>query len=418
MLCGLNQTSKLKSRDMFGLLRRVRRSITRRTSEASEEVASSSDDADNSKQKGLEAVLKAKQKAHELENNTSSSLSIVQSVPGEDEKNVSAGNTYVTVQKKATSEEEVPQSFAGPSVAPKKRERVVQRSSEKSSGELGDAISFSSQICASWRALESERHEGERIIFDPLARVLAGDDAMKRARASRSPKKSKARFAIRTRFFDDFLEESLACNPDLKQVVILGAGMDTRVYRLRSLRKDMTVFEIDRANVLRLKEKLLETAEEPVQPLCGKVHRLDVDLQEFAWEVGLIVNGFDWNQKSAWLIEGLMYYFDVEDVIKIFKTIRRLSAPGSQLCFSCVGDFSGSTKDNAPNGVVHAKQNSTDRLSKYFRWRCNDPVPFMERLNFKVTSTVKLGGPEASYGLWDSESASRVMYIKFEPAEG
>jgi methyltransferase (TIGR00027 family) len=48
---------------------------------------------------------------------------------------------------------------------------------------------------------------------------------------------------IRTRFADERLESAVRAGA--AQVVILGAGYDSRAYRLRELLKDVRVFEVD-----------------------------------------------------------------------------------------------------------------------------------------------------------------------------
>ena len=48
---------------------------------------------------------------------------------------------------------------------------------------------------------------------------------------------------IRTRYVDQWLEDAVKAGA--KQVVILGAGFDSRAYRLRQMLKDTRVFEVD-----------------------------------------------------------------------------------------------------------------------------------------------------------------------------
>src|ERR1700724_4801258 len=58
---------------------------------------------------------------------------------------------------------------------------------------------------------------------------------------------------LRTRYFDDRLDEQLALG--CRQVVILGAGLDTRAVRKRS--SEVAYFEIDDANILSFKRARL-----------------------------------------------------------------------------------------------------------------------------------------------------------------
>src|SRR5690349_254888 len=86
------------------------------------------------------------------------------------------------------------------------------------------------------RARESER--GDRLFEDPYARAFA--DAAREALAPRQDGAGEsidiravrdAYIAVRTRFFDDALLEAVS-NGGCRQVVVLGAGLDARAYRL------------------------------------------------------------------------------------------------------------------------------------------------------------------------------------------
>ncbi len=78
-------------------------------------------------------------------------------------------------------------------------------------------------------------------------------------------------FGLRTRVLDDFVLRSTAAGA--RQVVLLGAGLDTRAFRL-DLPSDCVVFEIDRAGVLAFKEQVLTglsaAAEVKRRPRAGR----------------------------------------------------------------------------------------------------------------------------------------------------
>ncbi|KAK9798528.1 hypothetical protein WJX73_008357 [Symbiochloris irregularis] len=128
-------------------------------------------------------------------------------------------------------------------------------------GTLSGVVSYSSRLIAAHRAVEGEQ---EYPLFqDPLAARLAGPEALKRAQdRSSEPDSSQGRLlgptAVRTKWFDDRILEALspsehvivflesqengACGIKLTlqkveasaklQCVCLGAGMDTRPWRL------------------------------------------------------------------------------------------------------------------------------------------------------------------------------------------
>lgn len=100
-------------------------------------------------------------------------------------------------------------------------------------------ISYTARIVAAKRAIK-QLHSSP-LFEDPYAAALAGDEVdallsrwQKVAQAQAIPleqvmTKRTRYIAVRTKSMDDFLNSALA---KYKQVVILGAGLDTRAYRL------------------------------------------------------------------------------------------------------------------------------------------------------------------------------------------
>jgi methyltransferase (TIGR00027 family) len=131
---------------------------------------------------------------------------------------------------------------------------------------------------------------------------------------------------VRTRFYDDYLRTA-GC----RQVVLLGAGLDARAYRL-PWPAGTTVFELDLPPVLALKDRLLGAA-----PTCTRVP-IPVDLRD-AWDVPLRAAGFDPGQPTAWLAEGLLVYLERPAAQHVLATLTALSAAGSTI--ACEGPRSG-----------------------------------------------------------------------------
>jgi methyltransferase (TIGR00027 family) len=113
------------------------------------------------------------------------------------------------------------------------------------------------------------------------------------------------------------------------QIVIVAAGMDSRAFRL-DLPSSLTLFELDRPEVLRLKEDLIG---EP--PTCHRVP-VGVDLTT-DWSAALVDAGFEAGKPTCWLAEGLMQYLTEPDVNGLLDRITGLSAPGSLLLTDFVG---------------------------------------------------------------------------------
>ena len=87
------------------------------------------------------------------------------------------------------------------------------------------------QATARWTAAvrAGERERPDRLVDDPWAADLAGPEGM--AWLAGRPEGSVLPIVIRTRYFDDWLR-AVAIEGPMRQVVLLGAGLDTRAWRL------------------------------------------------------------------------------------------------------------------------------------------------------------------------------------------
>jgi methyltransferase (TIGR00027 family) len=132
-----------------------------------------------------------------------------------------------------------------------------------------------------------ETGRADRLIEDPLARPLfeaAGVELPMRldwpptgatlTRQEALHLHGSRYIGLRTRFYDDQLRE--ATDAGLAQVVLFGAGLDARAYRL-GLPSELRIFELDRGALLGWKRTQLRRLE--AEPRCV-VTDVDVDLRE------------------------------------------------------------------------------------------------------------------------------------------
>ncbi|ASY34938.1 MULTISPECIES: SAM-dependent methyltransferase [Streptomyces] len=134
-------------------------------------------------------------------------------------------------------------------------------------------------------------------------------------------------FALRTRVLDDHLGH--AAHSGERQVVLLGAGLDTRALRL-PWPEGTVVYEIDQAPVLAFKQRVLDA----LPPVPGAAERriLAADVRE-DWAGPLKEAGFDPTQRTAWLAEGLFLYLPAAAEARILADLHAHSAPGSSLAY-------------------------------------------------------------------------------------
>lgn len=168
------------------------------------------------------------------------------------------------------------------------------------------------------RARESARPD--RLFDDPQAAVFAAlaDDASDPSPARRA---LAFQIVIRTRFYDDWLRDCL--DGGVRQVVLLGAGLDTRAWRM-AWPEGVRLFEVDLPEVLAVKGQQLQEAGPPRAQRSVVAADLTGD-----WATPLRAAGFDPAAATAWLAEGLLVYLDEKQAQHVLSTLTSLAAPGS-----------------------------------------------------------------------------------------
>lgn len=256
-----------------------------------------------------------------------------------------------------------------------------------------DMVSFSAQLCAASRAIETALPPSQRLFTDPYAEILAGPVAMAHCRdrlkgGHNLSLSSRPRIAVRTRYFDDFANSALhRFAPSIAQFVSLAAGLETRAFRLSELSKAVSVFEVDSAHVLSRKKTILEQLDPVPLVLAGSRTPVAADLSTPAWQNRLELSGFDRNVKTVWLLEGLLYYLEEDRVTELLREVCQMSAVGSCMCFSVISAF----KQDGTRGLG---------LSKYFKSAMTDPEKVLNATGWELDAVDQIGGRNANYGRW------------------
>jgi methyltransferase (TIGR00027 family) len=135
----------------------------------------------------------------------------------------------------------------------------------------------------------------------------------------------------RTEFFDELFKQALEDN--WPQIVLLGAGCDSRAYRFKSLVKDTTIYELDHPATQQVKTALLARGGIAVPEY---VHFVGADLNNRLLGDLLASHGLHRNQRTLFLLEGVIYFLTAEGVDSLLRSIRDCSAIGSGLAFDYV----------------------------------------------------------------------------------
>ena len=151
-------------------------------------------------------------------------------------------------------------------------------------------------VCAC-RALENDRHDG--LVRDRFASKLAGEKGMAIARSDSGFEWMCLGTGVRSRFIDDLVDE-LVRERGIRTVVNLGAGLDTRPWRM-DLPAALRWIEVDFPDMLNYKAARLEGE----QPRCA-LERIPADLSVPADRSRV----FDaaGSQPALMITEGLLMY--------------------------------------------------------------------------------------------------------------
>jgi methyltransferase (TIGR00027 family) len=132
-------------------------------------------------------------------------------------------------------------------------------------------------------------------------------------------------FAVRTRFFDNFLTD--AGRAGIRQAVILASGLDARPYRLW-WPPGTTVYEIDQPGVIEFKTQTLRGL--AATPSADR-RAVGIDLRR-DWPEALRRIGFDATEPTVWIAEGLFIGFLTPTTHdRLLNNVTALSAAGSRV---------------------------------------------------------------------------------------
>lgn len=208
------------------------------------------------------------------------------------------------------------------------------------------------------RAGESKLPEDERVCYDPYAAYFVGPELEKLLAIN--PQQRKAMIAkleqgmpgltnsviARARFFDDTVKQAVA--DGLEQLVILGAGYDTRPYRIGGM-GSVKVFEVDQPDTIAVKkDKIMEI----LGSVPDHVTYVPIDFNEERLDRRLLECGYKLSKKTLFTLEGLTMYLDPDAVDEILEFILYNSGKGSAVAF----DYGRIYSENTSSGYREESQ--------------------------------------------------------------
>jgi methyltransferase (TIGR00027 family) len=192
----------------------------------------------------------------------------------------------------------------------------------------GEKPSVTAIGAAAYRAAHQKSENGN-ILFDPFARLILGEDASLVADSGAlDPTSRMLRLftAARSRFAEDAI--SNAVGRGVRQVVVLGAGLDTFSLRNPYATVGVRVFEVDHPATQAWKRERLALAGLTVKPSVAFV---GVDFQKQSLAERLAAGGFDAKATAFFTWLGVVPYLAKKEITAILRFISEI--PEAEVVF-------------------------------------------------------------------------------------
>jgi methyltransferase (TIGR00027 family) len=204
----------------------------------------------------------------------------------------------------------------------------------------------------------------------------------------------------RTAYFDKLFVEAL--NNKTPQIVLLGAGYDSRAYRFAKLNRGSQVFELDIAPTQNRKKKCLKAARISVPPQV-KFVPINFNLESLS---GILEKaGYHGDEKTLFIWEGVSYYLDKRSVDATLAFVSH-SAKDSLIAFDYTVSITAENKDKyygtkefaQTMGEYHANEELTFSLGE------GEIVSFLEHRELKLIEHLNAEEIERTYLLDENGS--------------
>lgn len=207
---------------------------------------------------------------------------------------------------------------------------------------MRNRASLTAEYMALFRAMESAQPARSRLFCDPFAaRFLHGwrkwSYGIARCGAGRRLVEwlfdqelpgARAAGIARTKWIDDEVTRALETST---QLVLLGAGFDTRAYRLPAAQR-VSTFELDHPETSLAKQATLRRE---IESMLKPVQFVNIDFNTQSVADVLSRTGFDKTQSTCFVWEGVTNYLSPEAVDGVLRQIAQ-AAGGSILLFTYV----------------------------------------------------------------------------------
>jgi methyltransferase (TIGR00027 family) len=206
----------------------------------------------------------------------------------------------------------------------------------------------------------------------------------------------------RTVYFDDLFKDAL--KNQTPQIVLLGAGYDSRAYRFAQMNGGTRIFELDISPTQERKKRCLERARVEIPQ---QVKFVAINLSEESLGDVLEESGFENGKKALFIWEGVSYYLDAESVDATLDYVSHLSNSESTIAFDYtislseenVDDYYGAREFATTMKEHHADEELTLSIGE------GEIKSFLGRRGLKMVDHLDNGEIERAY-LEDEDGSS------------
>jgi len=263
-----------------------------------------------------------------------------------------------------------------------------------------EGISATAFAVAAIRARETEKADG--LLKDEFAKYFSEDILAK------IPKEYTNLFydrlikivVYRSLVSDTIIEDRI--NKNVRQIVNLGCGFDSKVYRL-NLPPELKFYEIDVPAVLNYKSEVMHKIN--AKPKCQH-YQIAMDLtNKDEWATQLLQNGFDKNLPTIFVLEGLVIYLNDDELRILFSLISNLSAKNSVV----IGDTTGGNIANETSKIPFKIEDIG------IKFNANPPVnALLREMGFDAKANLYSEYSSNKYVTVITEDISKLNFYFFE----
>ncbi len=187
----------------------------------------------------------------------------------------------------------------------------------------------------------------------------------------------------RTKYLDNIFKESIENGID--QILLFGAGFDTRAVRFAEKNMKTKIFELDTPYTQAAK---IEQFKKKNIPIPKNTIFIPIDFHVDSVSEKLESSGFNRNKTTLFIMEGIIQYLTKEAVDELFKLIYELAVPESRVVFDYI-HASVLRRENIYYGEknIYGKVNSA-REPWLFGIEEGETEAFLKNYNFQLVQNL------------------------------